>query len=416
MRTSNYHKPIAVNIDMKKLKILIAAAAVALFAGVIFFFTYFKVEHVEVMDSSHYTKEEVKDMALQGIFAGNSVLAPVLYTTDEVEDIPFIEGFHVTQISRNTICISVKEKKIVGCIPYLDSYVYFDREGVFIESSKERDETIPFFDGIQVNRVIKDEKLPIKGSTVLNTAVALATIFEKNQTIPDHIQFDDNYHVNLIYGDITVQLGEDVLLEDKMSRAIAILPTLAGKKGILHLENITENNKKVTFEAEEIEYTAENWPGGYDEYGEYDGYSYYDQYGNFVGEKPKSELDYALENWVGGYDEEWDYTGYGNYDEYGNYVEYPTQELLDSFGDWKGGYNENGGFDGKGEYDREGNYVGPNPNTSESTESSESDDGYYDGDDDYYDDGYYEDYSYDDYDEGYYDDGYYYDDSYDSYY
>ena len=414
MKISNFEKPIEWNIEENKGKIIIGSVAAALLACVIFFFTFFKVENVEVMDSNYYTKEEVKQMALRGPMAANSVLAPILYTTDEAGDIAFVEGFTVTQINRNTICISVKEKKIVGCIPYLDSYIYFDREGNFVESSRERDESIPFFDGIQVKQVIKNEKLPIKGSTVLNTAVALATIFEKNQTIPDHIQFDDNYQINLIYGDIVVQLGKDELLEDKMSRVIAILPTLQGKKGVLHLESVTENNKKVTFEEEKIEYTSENWPGGYDEYGGFDGYSEYDQYGNHVGPKPKSELDYAIENWIGGYDEEWDYTGYGNYDKYGNYVEYPTQELLDSFGDWKGGYNEEGGFDGKGEHDREGNYVGPNPYAqAEEPESS----GDYSSEDssgnDYYDDYYeggYDDY-YDDYYGGY--DSY---DSYDSYY
>lgn len=356
---TNYQEEITIN--KKTWKIIIAVSAVLILTAMIFFFTFFEVKSVTVMGSDHYSQEEIKTMALTSAFSGNSVLAPIFCTTD-TDDIPFVEGFRVTQINRNTICISVKEKKSVGCIPYLDSYVYFDRDGIFIESSKERDESIPFFDGIQVNKVIKGEKLPIKGSTVLNTAVALATIFEKNETIPDHIVFDENYEISLIYGDITVQLGKDELLEDKMSRAIAILGSLQGKKGILHLETVTTNNKTVTFEEEVVEYTAETWPGGYDEYGNYDGYSVYDQYGNHVGEKPKSELDHALENWVGGYDEDWDYTGWGSYDQYGNYVEYPTQELLDSFGDWNGGYTEYGGFDGKGEYDHDGNYVGANPN------------------------------------------------------
>lgn len=410
MKISNFEKPIEWNMEKNKNKIIVGSILAVLLASVIFFFTFFKVENIEVMGSNYYTKEEVQQMALRGPMATNSVLAPMLYTTDEAGDIPFVEGFSVTQINRNTICISVKEKKIVGCIPYLDSYIFFDREGKFVESAKERDESIPFFDGIQVKQVIKDEKLPIKGSTVLNTAVALATIFEKNQTIPDHIQFDDNYQISLIYGEIVVQLGKDELLEDKMSRVIAILPTLIGKKGILHLETVTENNKKVTFEEEKIEYTSENWPGGYDVYGGYDGYSEYDQYGNHVGPKPKSELDYAIENWIGGYDEEWDYTGYGNYDKYGNYVEYPTQELLDSFGDWKGGYNENGGFDGKGEYDREGNYAGPNPNKPVEESSEDEGNDYSDYSDYNYDDYYDNDYS--DYSDDYYA-GY---DSYDSYY
>lgn len=54
-----------------------------------------------------------------------------------------------------------------------------------MEGSQNRDETVPYFDGIQVNSIVMDEKLDIKGDTVLNTAVALSTIFQKNDMIPD---------------------------------------------------------------------------------------------------------------------------------------------------------------------------------------------------------------------------------------
>lgn len=344
-------------------------------AGIIFFFTYYKVDQVEVMGSSHYSKEEMKEMILRGPLASNSVLAPILYTKKETGNIPFVEGFTVTQINRNTICISVKEKQPVGCIPFLDSYVYFDRNGIFIEGSKTRDESVPYFDGIQVSHVIMDEKLPIKGTTVLNTAVALATIFQKNQTIPDHIQFDQNYNISLLYGDITVLLGKDKDLEEKMSRVLAILPMIAGQKGTLHMENVT-NSTKNTFDVEVGEITAENWNGGYDENGEYTGDGEYDENGKHVGPKPMTELDYALENWAGGYDEEGDYTGAGEYDESGNYVgPAPTKESLEANGDWKGGYEEDGRYTGSGEYDREGNYLGPNPGQADESDTQDSDDG-----------------------------------------
>ena len=361
MRNSNYRKKLQIN--RKFWYVAGGAIAAALAAAVIFFFVYFRVENVEVMGSSHYTDEEVREMILRGPMASNSVLAPLLYSQDEVEDVLFVEGFSVTQLNRNTIAISVKEKQPVGCIPYLDSYIYFDRTGVFIEGSRQRDESVPYFDGIQVNRVVMGEKLPIKGDTVLNTAVALATIFQKNQMIPDHIQFDNNYQISLLYGDITVMLGKDRYLEDKMTRVIAILPMIEGKKGILHVESVTDSVKTITFEEEIEEVTAENWPGGYDENGDYTGYDEYDEEGNYVGPRPMSELDYALEAWVGGYDEELDYTGAGEYDANGNYVgPAPTQEELDANGDWKGGYEDDGSYTKTGEYDREGNYVGPNPN------------------------------------------------------
>ena len=154
-----------------------------------------------------------------------------------------------------------------------------------------------------------DEKLDIKGDSVLNTAVALSTIFQKNEMIPDHIQFDSSYSISLIYGDITVQLGKDEDLEEKMNRVIAILPKLTGKKGILHMESVSTDTN--TFEEEKEPVTAENWNGGYDEQGNYTGDGEYDENGNYVGARPRTALDEAIENWNGGYDEEGDYTGEG---------------------------------------------------------------------------------------------------------
>ena len=315
--------------NKKTKKITAYIVGLGLLAAAVVFFTYYKVDSVQVRGTTHYSDEEVKKMVLRGPLASISVLAPMIYSTTDTDDVAFVDAFKVTQINRNTICISVKEKKPVGCIHYLDSYVFFDRNGIFVEGSKTRDESVPYFDGIQVNSVVMDEKLDIKGDSVLNTAVALSTIFQKNEMIPDHIQFDSSYSISLIYGDITVQLGKDEDLEEKMNRVIAILPKLTGKKGILHMESVSTDTN--TFEEEKEPVTAENWNGGYDEQGNYTGDGEYDENGNYVGARPRTALDEAIENWNGGYDEEGDYTGEGEYDADGNYVgPKPTQESLDA--------------------------------------------------------------------------------------
>ncbi len=252
--------------DISTRKLVIGSAAIAVLAAVIF--AFFQVKTVEVMGNDHYSDDELKERILKSPMTSNTILAPLFYAKDAAEDFPYIENFNVRRSGRSRLIISVKEKNVVGCIPYLDSYIYFDRNGYFVEGSKTRDTKVAFFDGIQVRKVVMEEKLPIK-ETVMNTAIALSTIFAKNDMVPDHILFDDNYEISLLYGDITVQLGKDQYLEDKMTRAIAILPQLTGQKGILHMENISRNSKTVTFEGEEVEITAENWNGGYDENGDY---------------------------------------------------------------------------------------------------------------------------------------------------
>lgn len=354
---------------------------VLLLAGVIFFFTYYQVDEVQVMGSSHYSEKQIKKMVLRGPMASNSILAPIIYTKKNTKDVPFVEGYTVTRLNRHTICVSVKEKDIVGCIPYLDSYIYFDRNGTFIESSTERNEKIPFFDGIKVKHVIYNEELPIKDKTVMNTAVALSTIFQKNDKIPDHIEFSDDGQISLLYGDITVKLGKDEYLEDKMTRILAILPLISDKKGILHAENVNDNSKMITLEQEKDETSdsSETWTGGYDEEGNYTGEGEYDENGNYVGAKPQTDLEYALSKWVGGYDEEGDYTGTGEYDADMNYVgPAPTEESMAANGSWTGGYREDGSYDGVGEYDRDGNYVGSvedAQNSDEADSSGASEDG-----------------------------------------
>ncbi|MBU5679504.1 cell division protein FtsQ/DivIB [Blautia sp. MSJ-9] len=371
----------------KTKKIIAGVIGAGILVAMIAFFSYYKVDSVEVRGTSHYTDEEVKKMVLRGPLASNSVLAPLFYSTTKTDDIIYVDAFKVTQLNRSTICISVKEKKIVGCIKYLDSYIYFDRNGIFVEGSQTRDETVPYFDGIQVNKIVMDEKLDIKGDTVLNTAVALSTIFQKNDMIPDHIQFDSSYSISLIYGDITVQLGKDENLEEKMNRVIAIMPKIQGKKGILHMESVSTDTNTFEEEKEEqdnTEITAENWNGGYNEDGDYTGDGEYNENGNYVGAKPKTALEEAIENWNGGYDGEGDYTGAGEYDADGNYVgPKPTQESLDAAaqensdssdtedqsadtsgdsweedsGSYDTGYG-NDSSDSSDQYDEYGNYIG----------------------------------------------------------
>lgn len=387
--------------SLRPWRIVTGTVAAGLLFLVIFFFTYYRVESVEVLGNVHYTEEQVKEMVLHGAFSANSVLAP-RFCSHEVKDVPFVDAFHVTKLGRNAICINVREKRLVGCVTFLDSYLYFDRNGIFVESSAHREEKVPFFSEVQIENAVKFEKLPIRGSSVITTAIALSTIFQKTDLIPEDIQFDQTYQISLIYGDIIVQLGSSENLEDKMARVLAILPKLEGEKGILHMENVTEKMKTVTFERDLESLTWETWTGGYDKSGEYTGDGEYDAKGRYVGARPKSEYDYAVEAWAGGYDEDGDYTGEGPYDEDMNYVGYrPTPEDIAENGDWKGGYDENGRYITYGEYDRLGNYVGSNPAETASADSDE--DTEEDWDDESYD--YDEDYDYD-YDE---DDDYNYD-------
>ena len=61
------------------------------------------------------------------------------------------------------------------------------------------------------------------------------------------MEFDDDYHITLYYGTVKVTLGPDTLLEEKITKAAAILPKLSGKSGVLHLEDYTKDTVNIIF-------------------------------------------------------------------------------------------------------------------------------------------------------------------------
>ena len=65
---------------------------------------------------------------------------------------------------------------------------------------------------------------------------------------PDSVEFDANLNITLHYGSVDVLIGEDDLLEEKMARVAAILPSLEGKSGTLHLESYSSDTENIVFD------------------------------------------------------------------------------------------------------------------------------------------------------------------------
>ena len=172
MRKSNYRKEI--EISPKTKRIIIGSTAGALLIMIVFFFTYFHVDKVEVMGSSYYTEDEIRKMVLKGPLSKNTVLAPILYSKDGTDDIQYIQAIDVSQVNNHTICISVKEIQPVGCFKYLDCYMYFDRKGVIIASSVNRNVRVPFFQGLHISNAAFGDEVPFSDESMLNTSISLS--------------------------------------------------------------------------------------------------------------------------------------------------------------------------------------------------------------------------------------------------
>lgn len=235
----------------KRLAILLTillALLVLLFAGYEYIIRNYTVTTVYVEGNIHYTNEEIIDMVMGGRYGHNSLFLSMKYRDKGVDNIPFIETMDVTIQSRDTIRITVYEKALAGYVSYLGLYVYFDKDGIVVETSRDPTPGIPQVTGLQFDHVVLHEKLPVENEDIFNEILNLTQLLAKHSLTVDKIYFDSDYEVTLVFGEARVALGDNTNLEEKIMKLQYILPSLEDKKGVLNMREYTEDTKTYSFE------------------------------------------------------------------------------------------------------------------------------------------------------------------------
>jgi len=116
---------------------------------------------------------------------------------------------------------------------------------------------VPWILGLEMKNLTLDTRIIVDDSDVFNTIQGIWRMTSKYEIVPDRVFFDEEYNITLVYqeGNILCQLGQDTILEEKITRVAAILPNLTDKTGILHLEDYEINTEGIIF-SRESEYTV----------------------------------------------------------------------------------------------------------------------------------------------------------------
>lgn len=102
--------------------------------------------------------------------------------------------------------------------------------------------------GLTQERVGVGDMIQVDDPEIFQTLLTINRMISKFGIQADSIQVGKTQDISLFYGNAEIRLGTDELLEEKMTRATAILPQIRGMKGILHLENYSEDTINIIFE------------------------------------------------------------------------------------------------------------------------------------------------------------------------
>ena len=233
---------------VKKLIVVLAVLAVLFILG-LSFAGVFRVRQVTVTGNAYYTKEEVVDLLLDEGSLQNTLLVYLRYKYQEHPEIPFIDDFEVTMDSWQSLKIRIYEKNMVGYVRYLGQDVYFDKDGIVVESSTQELEGIPQISGVTFDSLAIHQPLSVEDPTIFDTILSITKLLTKYDLDPDEIRFGAGGELFLQLGDVKVALGTGENLDEKISRLKQLEGDLKDKSGTLHMENYTDETTHISLES-----------------------------------------------------------------------------------------------------------------------------------------------------------------------
>ncbi len=166
-----------------------------------------RVSNINTSGNKIYTDEEIQDIVLSDSFAHNSVY---LYLRDrfwEKQNIPFIQDYKIIWVSPFDIEIIVYEKNIVATVEYMGAYMYFDKDGIVVDSSASLLEGIPVVKGLEFDSVVLYRSMPVKDEKIFYEILTLTQILYTNNLIVEEIIYREDHTMELKIGDIQVING-----------------------------------------------------------------------------------------------------------------------------------------------------------------------------------------------------------------
>ncbi|MCR5233133.1 MAG: cell division protein FtsQ/DivIB [Lachnospiraceae bacterium] len=227
--------------------IVFLSALVLVCVGILVIKTRFTITSVDITGNEHYNADEIEDYVLNGKYGHNSIYLYLKCRFAGVDEVPFVEKMDVELLSPTEVKIRVYEKAVAGYVEYLGHYLYFDKDGIVVESSTRQMEGIPFVTGLDFNYITLHEKLPVEKEDIFRLILDITQLLTKYKIDIDRIYFDNNYNITLYFGQVRVFLGNSDHIDEKINRLRFILPELPDDPGVLHMENYAGEGDKFTF-------------------------------------------------------------------------------------------------------------------------------------------------------------------------
>lgn len=206
-----------------------------------------RITDVRVVGNKAWTADEVEQMVFPDVWDKNSIVCFVKNQFLPHRRLPFIEAYDIQFRTPFSCDLVIYEKSIVGYVTYMSSYMYFDKDGIIVESTSERLENVPEVTGLSFGHIVMNEPLPVADESLFNEVMNITQQLGLYGIASSRVSFDPlkNVTVTVENGDIDVKLGTGSEMDARISALNDMLPKLKerGLKGTLDLSGYSDGEK-----------------------------------------------------------------------------------------------------------------------------------------------------------------------------
>lgn len=219
----------------------------AITAVVMFKLNMFNVKHIEIVGNSQFSKSEISNHILSDKYCRYAPYMYFKYRWLKPEKMPFMADVKIYMTGINTVKIEVKEKPIVAYAEHLGSRLFFDSDGIIVESSDRLIDGIVKLEGLEFQSYKLYERPQLNNPIILDSLSGIVKHLNKYGLSPDSLYVNGRGEIDLKFSELTVKLGMEDCLDEKIARLSAILPMLDEKNGILKLNAYRQKGDSIVY-------------------------------------------------------------------------------------------------------------------------------------------------------------------------
>lgn len=230
----------------KKSKYIVLAVIGALMLIFAFLATR-KIENVIYEGNERLTDEELSSRIFGESLDYNPIVFWIKNLMGKKIEIPFVEEYDVEMKSITSIKITVYEKSITGYISYMNTCMYFDKDGIVVENSMSEYEDVPEITGIKFENIILHEKIPVKNEKIFSLILDVTQMVDKYDVAVKKINISEDLSATLYINSFRVALGNDGDYGKKIAELSSILPNMEDIPGELDMREYNKSDTGYVF-------------------------------------------------------------------------------------------------------------------------------------------------------------------------